>query len=218
MPDLPARFTALIIIFAPLFVQRSWLHARMLLVGAILAPGRRTVASVLRITGHERDRHFTNYHRVLSRAPWSTRGGARILLAHLVRAFARRGPVIVGLDDTIEQRWGPRISARGIYRDPVRSSHGHFVKTSGLRWMSLMLLAPVPWAERVWALPFLTALAPSERYNASRGRRHKTLLDFGRQLALQAHADFRAAISSSSPTAASLRCPSCMPSDAAGSP
>ncbi len=186
MPDLPARFAALIITFAPLFVQRSWRHARVLLVGAILAPGRRTVASVLRITGHARDKHFTNYHRVLSRAPWSARAGARILLAHLVRAFAPRGPVIVGLDDTIERRWGPRIGARGIYRDPVRSSHSHFVKTSGLRWISLMLLAPIPWAERVWALPFLTALVPSERYNAVRGRRHKTLLDFGRQLALQA--------------------------------
>jgi hypothetical protein len=186
MPDLPARFAALIITFAPLFVQRSWLHAQVLLIGAILAPGRRTVASVLRITGHARDKHFTNYHRVLSRAPWSARSGARILLGHLVQAFASCGPVIVGLDDTIERRWGPRIGARGIYRDPVRSSHSHFVKTSGLRWISLMLLAPIPWAERVWALPFLTALVPSERYNASRGRRHKTLLDFGRQLALQA--------------------------------
>ncbi len=126
MPDLPARFAALIISFAPLFVQRSWLHAQVLLTGAILAPGRRTVASVLRITGHARDRHFTNYHRVLSRAPWSARGGARILLAHLIRAFAPRGPVVVGLDDTIERRWGPKIAARGIYRDPVRSSHGHF--------------------------------------------------------------------------------------------
>ena len=186
MPDLPARFAALIITFAPLFVQRSWLHAQVLLIGAILAPGRRTVASALRITGHARDRHFTNYHRVLSRAPWSARDGGRMLLGHLVQAFAPRGPVILGLDDTVERRWGPKIATRGIYRDPVRSSHSHFVKTSGLRWMSLMLLAPVPWAERVWALPFLTALVPSERYNIAKGRRHKSLLDFGRQLALQA--------------------------------
>jgi hypothetical protein len=186
MQDLPARFAALIITFAPLFVQRSWAHARVLLIGAILAPGGRTVASVLRITGHARDKHFTNYHRVLSRAPWSARDGAHILLAHLIRAFAPQGPVVVGLDDTIERRWGPKIAARGIYRDPVRSSHSHFVKTSGLRWISLMLLVPISWAERVWALPFLTALVPSERYNTAKRRRHKTLLDFGRQLALQA--------------------------------
>ena len=94
--------------------------------------------------------------------------------------------MVLGIDDTIERRRGKRIAAKGIYRDPVRSSHGHFVKASGLRWLSLMLLVPIPWAGRVWALPFLTALAPSERYCRARGRRHKKLIDWGRQLALQA--------------------------------
>jgi hypothetical protein len=89
------------------------------------------------------------------------------------------------LSETIERRWGRRISARGIYRDPVRSSHGHFVKASGLRWVSVMLLAPVPWAGRIWALPFLTTLAPSERFAHTRGRRHKMLTDWARQLLLQ---------------------------------
>jgi hypothetical protein len=73
-----------------------------------------------------------------------------------------QGPVVIGLDGTIERRWGAKIKARGIYRDPVRSSHGHFVKASGLRWLCVMLLAPIPWAGCVWALPFLTVLAPSE--------------------------------------------------------
>jgi hypothetical protein len=91
----------------------------------------------------------------------------------------------VGLDDTIERRWGKQIAARGIYRDPVRSSRSHFVKTSGLRWLSLMLLAEIPWAGRVWALPFLTVLAPSTRYDQKRQRRHKTLPDWGRQMLLQ---------------------------------
>ncbi|MFC7556680.1 transposase [Pseudoroseomonas wenyumeiae] len=101
-------------------------------------------------------------------------------------AFAPDGPVILGIDDTIERRRGKRIAAIGIYRDPVRSSHGHFVKASGLRWVSLMLLAPVPWAGRVWALPFLSALAPSERFCRERGQRHKKLTDWARQLILQA--------------------------------
>jgi len=57
------------------------------------------------------------------------------------------------------------IAAKGIYRDPVRSSDSHLVKASGLRWLSLMLLVPIPWAQRVWALPFLTVLAPSQRYH-----------------------------------------------------
>jgi hypothetical protein len=186
MPRLPSRFAAVILTFAPLFLQRSWRHAEVLLTGAILAPGRRTVASVLRITGHARDRHFVNYHRVLNRAAWCPRAASRLLLGLLVAAFVPAGPVVLGIDDTIERRRGKHIAAKGIYRDPVRSSHGHFVKASGLRWLSLMLLAPIPWAGRVWALPFLTALAPSERSCQQRGQRHKKLTDWGRQLVLQA--------------------------------
>jgi len=187
MPRLPSRFAAVMLTFAPLFLQRSWRHAEVLLTGAILAPGQRTVTSILRITGLARERRFVNYHRVLNRAAWCPRAASRLLLGLLVAAFAPSGPVVLGIDDTIERRRGKRIAAKGIYRDPVRSSHGHFVKASGLRWLSLMLLTPIPWAHRVWALPFLTALAPSERYCQQRGRRHKKLTDWGRQLVLQAH-------------------------------
>ena len=186
MLRLPARFAALILCFAPVFRQRSWRHAEVLLLGAVLAPGRRTVSSILRITGLGRERRFVNYHRVLNRAAWSGRAAARVLLGLLLDAFVPAGPVLLGLDDTIERRRGKRISAKGIYRDPVRSSHGHFVKASGLRWLSLMLLVPISWAGRVWALPFLTALAPSERYCREHGRQHKKLTDWGRQLVLQA--------------------------------
>jgi hypothetical protein len=186
MLPLPTRFAGIILAFAPLFVHRSWRHAQPLLIGAILTPGRRTVASVLRILGRARGRRFVNVHRILNRTAWCPRTGSRILLGLLVDAFAQRGPVVLGLDDTIERRRGKRIAAKGIYRDPVRSSDSHFVKASGLRWMSLMVLAPIPWAGRIWALPFLTALVPSERVCRERGRRHKPLLDIGRQLALQA--------------------------------
>ena len=184
---LPSRFAAVILAFAPVFVQRrTWRHAETLLVGALLAPGRRTVTSLLRIMGLSRERCFVNYHRVLNRAVWSSRAASRVLLGLLLDAFAPTGPVVLGLDDTIERRRGKRIAAKGIYRDPVRSSHSHFVKASGLRWLGLMVLVPIPWAGRVWALPFLTALAPSERYCRERNRRHKKLTDWGRQLTLQA--------------------------------
>lgn len=93
--------------------------------------------------------------------------------------------MVIGIDDTIERRWGPKIQARGIYRDPVRSSRGHFTKASGLRWLSVQLLTEVPWARRVWALPFLTMLCPSQRYHARRGLRHKKLTDWARQALLQ---------------------------------
>ncbi len=184
---LPACFAAVILTFAPVFVQqRTWRRAELLLIGAILAPGKRTVTSLLRITGLSRERQFTNYHRVLNRAVWDLRAAARLLLGLLVTAFVPRGPIVLGIDDTIERRRGKRIAAKGIYRDPVRSSKSHFVKASGLRWLSLMLLAPIPWAGRIWALPFLTVLAPSERYCRERGRRYKKLTDWARQMALQA--------------------------------
>jgi len=123
---------------------------------------------------------------VLNRAVWDSRLAARLLLDLLLRAFGPSGPVLLGVDDTIERRRGKRISAKGIYRDPVRSSKSFFVKTSGLRWLSLMLLSPIPWAGRIWALPFLTVLAPSERYCRERSLRHKKLTDWARQVALQA--------------------------------
>jgi len=186
MLHLPSRFAGVILSFAPLFLQRSWRHAEVLLTGAILVPGQRTVTSILRIMGLRQERRFVNYHRVLNRAAWCPRAASRTLLGLLVAAFAPRGPLVLGIDDTIERRRGKRIAAKGIYRDPVRSSHGHFVKASGLRWLSLMLLVPVPWAKRVWALPFLTALAPSERYCRERGQQHKKLTDWGRQLVSQA--------------------------------
>ena len=122
---------------------------------------------------------------MLNRAQWSERGAARRLLGLLLTALVPRGPLILGLDDTIERRRGKRIAAKGIYRDPVRSSHAHLVKASGLRWLSLMLLAPVPWAGRTWALPFLSSLAPAQRYCQEHRKPYKTLTDWARQLVLQ---------------------------------
>jgi DDE superfamily endonuclease len=156
-------FVSLWSTFAPLFSDRVGRQAPVLLWGAILAPGKRTVTSCLRIVGLGGEHRFVNYHRVLNRVRWSGRAASRLLLGLLVQRFVPQGPLVLGMDDTIERRRGKRISAKGIYRDPVRSSHSHFVKASGWRWVSLMLLAPVPWAARTWALPFLTCLAPSER-------------------------------------------------------
>jgi DDE superfamily endonuclease len=186
MCSLPGTIIRVLRPFEPVFSGRVWAWATTLLVGAILAPGPRTVAAALRVLGLQDDRPFANYHRVLNRARWSSQALSPILLRLLVRAFvAAEAPVLVGVDDTIERRRGAKIAAKGIYRDPVRSSKEHFVKTSGLRWVSLQLLAPVPWAQRVWALPFFTVLAPSERYHQGRGQRHKTLPDWGRQMLLQ---------------------------------
>ena len=185
MRTLPPKMVQVLAPFAPLFSKRVWRHAQLLLVGAILAPGVRTVSSALRAMGLGREKRFHRYHRVLSRASWSSREVARVLLGLLVEAFVPEGsPLVVGIDETLERRYGRKISARGVYRDPVRSTHETFVKSSGLRWVCAMLLVEVPWASKVWALPFLSILAPSERYAAKRGKRHKKITEWAWQLLL----------------------------------
>src|SRR5262249_3396281 len=131
----------------------------------------------LRVMGLSEEKHFQTYHRVLNRARWSALRTSRTLLGLLIPVFAPTGPLVFGLDDTIERRRGPKIRAKGIYRDPVRSSHSPFVKASGLRWLCCMLLAQVSWANRIWALPFLTVLCPSERFYQQQGREPQTLLE-----------------------------------------
>jgi hypothetical protein len=168
MPTLPAELLPLIVEFAPLFSKQVWEHAKILIVGAILAIGKRTVTACLRVTGKSEEVHFQNYHRVLNRARWSALQAAQVLLQMLVMTFAPSGELVIGIDDTIERRRGAKIKAKGIYRDPVRSSHSHFVKTSGLRWLCCMLLVKISWAEAIWGLPFLTVLCPSERYLVER--------------------------------------------------
>src|SRR5215467_3840257 len=177
MLSLPIAFSSAIGVFAPVFSRPVWQHVTVLLTGAVLAPGQRTVTAILRIMGRSAEPDYQTYHRVLNRAVWSLLTASRLLLRLLVAVFVPRGIVLFGLDDTIERRRGEHITAKGIYRDPVRSSHTHVVKASGLRWLGCMLLTPIAWANRVWALPFLTVLCPSERFYAQRGRRHHTLLD-----------------------------------------
>jgi hypothetical protein len=186
MRDLPTAIIHVLRHCELIFSERVWEWAKVLLVGTILAPGKRTVTAALHVMGLSNDPQFQNYHRVLNRATWSSRHLSRILLRLLVRAFVPPdAPILFGLDEHIERRCGEKIAAKGIYRDAVRSSKAFFVKTSGLRWVSMMLLAPIPWAMRVWALPFLTVLAPSERYHTERGMRHTTLTDWARQLIMQ---------------------------------
>ena len=147
-------------------------------MGAILARGQR-------VMGLSHARNYAQYHHVLSRAVWSGLEVSAILLRLLLKTFDRGGPLVFGVDETIERRGGEKIAAKGIYRDPVRSSKSHFVKASGLRWISVMWLTRIPFAERIWALPFLTALAPSERYYQERGRKPKKITDWARQLVCQ---------------------------------
>ncbi len=89
---------------------------RILRLGAILAPGRRMGASLLRIMGRAHERRFGNFHRVLDRAARSPHAGARILLGQAITPFAPRGPMGLSLADTIERRSG---YPRGRTRPPA---------------------------------------------------------------------------------------------------
>lgn len=128
---------------------------------------------------------FAEYHRLLNRDKWSAKSLSGELLRLLVTAFDCPDQALVfGIDESIERRWRPKISKRAIYRDPVRSSRSHFVMCSGLRWMSLMLLTPLPWLAQgvYWALPVLTALCPSEGFYGKKSRQPKSLTDWARQI------------------------------------
>lgn len=182
MFTIPEAFLSILSPFRTLFSRPVWVHAQILIIGTILCPGRRTVTAILRVMGLSQEQSYSKYHRVLSRAKWSTRQASERLLRLLLSTFLPSGPIVMGIDDTIERRKGAKIRAKGIYRDPVRSSASQVVKVSGLRWLSLMLLVEIPWGQRVWALPFLSVLAPSERYHQQQGQRHKVLTDWARQM------------------------------------
>ena len=177
MLSLPIAFRRAIGGFAPVFSRPVWQHVQVLLTGAVLAPGPRTVTAMLRMMGRGTAPTLPTYHRVLTRAVWSPLTARRLLLRLLVAVFLPRGLVVFGLDDPSERRRGTQLTAQGIARKPVRSSHTPVVKASGLRWFGWLVRPPIAWAPRVWAWPLLTVRCPSARFSAQRGRRHHTVLE-----------------------------------------
>jgi DDE superfamily endonuclease len=186
MPTLPRWIMTVMNPFAQAFWGiETWYRAQEMVVGALLTTGKRTVSAVLRVLGRADEKHYARYHNVLNRAVWSGLEVSGLLLRTVLKTFDTGGPLVFGIDETIERRRGEKIAARGVYRDPVRSSKSHFVKASGLRWISLMWLTPIPFAARIWALPILTVLAPSERYYVERGRSAKSITRFAMQISCQ---------------------------------
>jgi len=185
MFKLPPEFSGIISEFSPIFSKNIFERVGQLLLGTILTQGKRTVCGVLRTLGLQDIPNWDIYHRVLSRAKWSALDFSHQLLKLLIARFIDSKTLVFAIDETIERRWGKLIKARGIYRDAVRSSKSHFVKCSGLRWVAVMLVTPITWADRAWALPFLTVLAPSERYHQNKGVKHKKLSDWTKQICFQ---------------------------------
>ena len=171
--SLPAAIILVLAHFEPCFSQPTWRKAVLLLVGTTLARGRRTVAGALRLVGHSLDPNFRCFHHVLNRARWVALAVSHRLLLLLVATFVpQAGCVEIVVDETLERRWGPMITKRSHYRDPLLSSKGRSVSNSGLRWVIFALVVHVPWTWRYWALPFLAVCVTPPRLDAQREHHH----------------------------------------------
>jgi hypothetical protein len=170
---------ALLQTFAAVFTRPTFAHALVLLYGAILAPGRRTIAGSLRAVGRRDERHFTSYHRVLNRAVWSPLRVSRLLLELIITTLLPpHAPVVVLIDTTLVRRTGRRIVWKGRFHDAVRSQPGHVATSEGIHWLCVAVLVPVPWSHRPWALPFLSIPTLTPATSAKLGRRHRTTPEY----------------------------------------
>jgi hypothetical protein len=183
MLPVPESLAALVCVFACAFTRPTFAHVPVLVTGTLLTSGRRTVTAALRAVGLGGERHFTTYHRVLTRAVWSPLCLSRILLHLLVTTvLAPDAPLVLLIDGTRERRWGPKIARKGRSQDAVRSPPGHVVTTEGIHWVCLALLIPSPWGDREWALPVLTVPTRSPAWSHQRGKPHRTVPEYAQLL------------------------------------
>lgn len=184
MTALPNTILTVLTPFAVLFsTKKTWNHALLLVIGAIICKGGRTVCGALRVMGLKGECTFDKYHKILNRAHWSTLKGSRMLLDKIVGLG--QDPIVIAVDEHIERRQGRRIKVKGCYRDAVRSSKKCVVKCFGIKWITVMILKSFSWSPRIFALPFMTILAPSEKADYKQGKKHKTTIDWTIQMVLQ---------------------------------
>ncbi|MGE5196795.1 MAG: transposase [Anaerolineae bacterium] len=182
MDSLPQSILSFLLPFSVLFSKPSWKKAFTLLLGTILCTGRRTVCSALRAMGFCDQAGFSKFHHLLNRTQWSFLRAARILLLMLLPLVPTGLPIVLFVDETLERRRGAKIKAKAYYRDAVRSSKAQVVITSGLKWLTVALSVRLPFLPRAMALPFLSVLEYSKKYDAQRNRQHKTTLDWTGQM------------------------------------
>lgn len=188
MPTLSPEIIQVLSVFSIAFTEPAFHKAVTLLIGTILAPGRRTVATALRSVGLSQDPHFTNYHRLLNRDHWSPWILSRILLDLLVHTFlTAAAPLVLIIDETLERRRGQRIPFKSWWRDPLRSTGRHLTTVLGLRWVTLTLLVPVAWSQRPWALPFMVVPALSETTSARLGKTHRSVVAWAALMVHKVH-------------------------------
>ena len=153
-----------------------------LMVGAILATGRRTITNLLRAVGGLAPGHPSSYHRVFSRRRWSLWPLAHGLADLILRHWVPEGSVALAGDDTVDEHRGAHVYGKGRHRDPVRSTHSYTAYRWGHKWVVLAILVRFPFANRPWALPVLVALYRSREWNQQHRRRHRTPAQLLRRL------------------------------------
>ena len=126
----------------------------------LLAQSRHRVTATLRSTSNDQAGTWSTFHQVLNRARWSPLAVSRQLLLLIVETFMPAGACVdLVIDETLERRWGSKISKGGHYRDSALSSRKRSVSSPGLRWIVMAVVVPLPWTKQLWALPFLCVLA-----------------------------------------------------------
>ena len=180
---LPDPIIEVLTTFRPWFTAPTWRKLMTLLTGTLLAQGRRTVATALRHSGNAQGANFSSFHQVLNRAQWSPLALSRQLLLLIVETFVpASASVDLVIDETLERRWGSKISKRGHYRDSALSSRKRSVSSPGLRWIVMAVVVTLPWTKQKWALPFLWVLATTAEVSERLGKRHKTLAMWAQQM------------------------------------
>ena len=185
---LPDPIIEVLTVFRPLFTAPTWRKLMTLLTGTLLAQGRRTVTAALRSTGNAMAGNWSSFHQVLNRARWSPLAVSRQLLLLIVETFVPAGASVdLVIDETLERRWGGKISKRGHYRDSALSSRERSVSSPGLRWIVMAVVVTVPWTKQRWALPFLCVLATTPEVSERLGKRHKTVAMWAQQMISLVH-------------------------------
>ena len=172
----PDPIIEVLAVFRPLFTAPTWRKLMTLLTGTLLAHGRRTVAAALRASGNAQEPNWSLFHQVLNRARWSPLAVSRQLLLLIVETFVPVSACVdLVIDETLERRWGTKISKRGHYRDSALSSRERSVSSPGLRWIVMAVVVTLPWTKQRWALPFLCVLATTPEVSERLSKRHKTV-------------------------------------------
>jgi hypothetical protein len=144
--------------FACAFTRPTYDRFVFLCLSAIVTMGRRSVCRLLAAAPKLRSGHPASYHRFFSAAHWSLWTLGRVLAAMVLELIPPDQPVVMEVDDTVNQHRGRKVYGKGWHRDAVRSSHGRQTFVLGHRWVVLAVDVKLPLCKRPWALPVLVSL------------------------------------------------------------